>query len=123
MITIEHGRTRYDKYDCRCEICTKANTEYNYQYRQRNKLKLRKYKRKYNKTWRKENGYHNEKNSSKRYPEKDKARKILQYAIRRGIIVRGYCEVTGCKSKKSHGHHDDYSKPLEVRWLCPLHHK
>lgn len=24
---------------------------------------------------------------------------------------------------KAHGHHENYDKPLEVVWLCPLHHK
>ena len=28
-----------------------------------------------------------------------------------------------CGNKKSQGHHPDYSKPLEVIWLCALHHQ
>ena len=30
------------------------------------------------------------------------------------------CEV--CGSLNTQAHHDNYSKPLEVRWLCQLHH-
>lgn len=119
---VKHDRSRYQKYKCRCDVCVKANTEYHYQYREMNRLKLRRYKKKYNKKWRKENGYHNEINSKKRYPEKQKARNILKYAVQKGIIIRGACETIGCKNTKTHGHHDDYSKPLTVRWLCPLHH-
>jgi len=41
-------------------------------------------------------------------------------AIRDGRIERKPCEV--CGSTKVHAHHDDYHKPLEVRWLCVTHH-
>ncbi|MFC3331681.1 hypothetical protein ACFOEM_04310 [Paenalcaligenes hominis] len=34
--------------------------------------------------------------------------------------MRGDCEV--CGKSKVDAHHDDYSKPLEVRWLCREHH-
>lgn len=56
--------------------------------------------------------------------EKERARGALQRAITAGLIVRGVCEFSGggsC-SGRVEGHHDDYSKPLEVRWLCRLHH-
>lgn len=41
-------------------------------------------------------------------------------AIRTGAIKRGCCEV--CGKPNADGHHDDYSKPLNVRWLCRTHH-
>jgi hypothetical protein len=31
------------------------------------------------------------------------------------------CEVEGC-DKLGERHHDDYAKPLDVRWLCRAHH-
>lgn len=31
------------------------------------------------------------------------------------------CEVKGC-SNPGIRHHNDYSKPREIRWLCPKHH-
>jgi hypothetical protein len=54
-------------------------------------------------------------------PEKVKAHTAVNTATRKGKLARQACEV--CGSEESHAHHDDYSKPLEVRWLCPLHHK
>jgi hypothetical protein len=57
-----------------------------------------------------------------RNPGKYKAQQRAAYAIRRGLLVRGNCE--GCGTdQKVHAHHDDYSKPLQVRWLCYLCHK
>lgn len=48
------------------------------------------------------------------------ARNALYAAIKNGKIRRQPCEV--CGDPKVHGHHDDYSKRLEVRWLCSVHH-
>lgn len=55
-----------------------------------------------------------------RNPEKKRAHTLLHRAIRSGRIKRRPCSVYG--STKSHGHHFDYSKPLQVEWLCPKHH-
>ena len=32
------------------------------------------------------------------------------------------CEIDGCL-EQGQRHHDDYSKPFEIRWLCRKHHK
>lgn len=66
-------------------------------------------------------GYHNEVNSKKRYPLKEKARQKLHQAIYSGKIDKKPCEVCG-KKKYIQAHHSDYSKPLEVTWLCAIHH-
>jgi hypothetical protein len=52
--------------------------------------------------------------------EKDRARNATMKAIIAGRLVRQPCEV--CGAAKVDAHHDDYSKPLDVRWLCRLHH-
>lgn len=51
---------------------------------------------------------------------KCRAHKKLNNAIIRGDITRLPCEK--CGAVKVDAHHDDYSKPLEVRWLCRKHH-
>jgi ribosomal protein S27AE len=49
-------------------------------------------------------------------PEKNKARNDVSRALRTGVLVRQPCEK--CGDIKVDAHHDDYSKPLDVRWLC-----
>ncbi len=52
-------------------------------------------------------------------PEAYKARTAVGTAIRDGKLTTQPCELCG---DKAHAHHEDYSKPLEVRWLCARHH-
>ena len=62
-----------------------------------------------NRQWAKENG------------NKRKAHNTLNNAIRAGKIIKPQaceCGNTGT----IHGHHTDYSKPLDVVWLCALCH-
>jgi len=49
------------------------------------------------------------------------ARNVLRNAVRNGKIIRFACSV--CGNPKTHAHHEDYSKPLEVIFLCAKHHK
>jgi len=58
----------------------------------------------------------------RRLLRKDKIRtkNMLNYLIERGIIQRQPC--IRCGEENGQGHHPDYSKPLEVVWLCQTHH-
>lgn len=59
------------------------------------------------KEWRKRNG------------EKTKAWSAVGNALFKGEIEKPpYCELCGSFDMKIHAHHDDYSKPLDVLWLC-----
>lgn len=49
------------------------------------------------------------------------ARHQLRYAVTRGKIAKpSHCQDCQMLKEKRdlHGHHDDYSRPLEVRWVC-----
>ena len=51
-------------------------------------------------------------------PDKHKAHGIVQRAIRAGKLTVQPCERCGYGIGVQ-AHHEDYSKPLEVVWLCP----
>lgn len=55
------------------------------------------------------------------HAERRKAHVLIGNAIRKGSLLKQPCE--RCQSVKNiHAHHEDYSKPLVVVWLCqPCH--
>lgn len=61
------------------------------------------------------------KSLEKENPEKYKVWNTVAQAIKIGKLVSQPCIV--CGEEKSHAHHEDYSKPLEVIWYCPQHHR
>jgi hypothetical protein len=53
---------------------------------------------------------------------KDAARRITTNKIKQGILKRLPCEVCGT-NEYIQAHHDDYDKPMDIRWLCRKHHR
>ena len=68
----------------------------------------------------KDRDYEIHKISSDKYRVRQKARHRLRYMVSVGKIVRGLCVI--CGNPKTQGHHADYTKPLDVQWLCAKHH-
>jgi hypothetical protein len=56
-----------------------------------------------------------------KFPEKQSAHDAVKYALKQGRIIKQPCEICGTESNVQ-AHHDDYSKPLDIRWLCQRHH-
>jgi len=48
------------------------------------------------------------------------ARFAVKIAVEAGRLTRQPCEK--CDNPKSEAHHEDYSQPLNVMWLCRKHH-
>jgi len=110
----EHSQTA-DGYLNKCKDCTKIDTQEN---RKKNINHYRNYDK--NRGNRQDKGYVNEWRKSN--PRKYKVQTMVGNYLRDGKIIKQGCEICGRK-KDVHAHHDDYSKPLDIRWLCPPHHK
>lgn len=107
-----------DGYLNKCKECTKVDNVSN----RRAKVEYyREYDRERNKTQKRRD--HLKRNcvqGRKKYPEKMLARAALLRGVKAGLVKKYSCMV--CGREDSHGHHWDYSKPLDVIWLCPVHH-
>lgn len=48
---------------------------------------------------------------------------LVRLAVKGGKLIKSpICEICGIEAN-THGHHFDYTKPLEVLWLCPQCHR
>jgi hypothetical protein len=107
-----------------------GNHEYYQRYYQDNKEQFRKRTYKYyqenrkeilerGKKWRIKNRewFREYARRNKKY---SKATEAIRQAINRGDLIRKPCII--CGDNKSEAHHPDYSKLLDVRWLCKKHH-
>jgi hypothetical protein len=59
-------------------------------------------------------------------PEKRAAHVILGNAVRSGLVEKpNFCSRCGKieVSRRIHAHHHDYTKPVDVTWLCTQCHK
>ena len=66
-----------------------------------------------------QNAYGTGHNIEERHKRK-KARIMFNHYLRDNHIERQPCEICGAKAE---AHHDNYDKPLDVRWLCFKHHR
>ena len=58
------------------------------------------------------------KKTRQKYPERRVAGNAVSSAIQRGKLIKSvFCEECGLPAE-TEGHHPDYSKPLEIEWLC-----
>ena len=56
--------------------------------------------------------------------EKTRAHGIVKRALKSGLLVRpSTCEECGISGVRIEAHHADYSKPLDVEWLCVKDHR
>jgi hypothetical protein len=101
-----------------CKLCVQDRIR---EYRLNNIEKLRKYdKKRWKKKWKNKEYRSNRLEYHKKWRKFNKIKISAQNAIRNKIKSRPcLCELCGDKNKKILGHHQDYSKQLQVIWLCP----
>lgn len=103
-----------------CKICVRIKSRINYRnniesyndYEKNKRIRPKNFTKQLTlntKKWREKN------------PEKYKAHIILNNKIKKGEIKKENCII--CNSTEVQAHHPDYSKPLDVKWLCCKHHR
>ena len=100
----------------KCKVCTKQDA-YIHRHESPNREKILAYDR--GRGARQDSSY--QKEYRKKFPKKYKAHSLINYAIKSNKLFREPCEI--CGKEKTHAHHDDYDKPLNIRWLCAEHHR
>ncbi len=127
MSEFRKNRMNKDGLQRWCKICMKTYQAAYWQahkeelddcrksYRADHKEEMANYQRAYLQT---ESGRTTHKRYRQNHSEKIKAHQAVHIVTRNGSLKRSvFCETCGLPTK-THGHHADYTKPLEVEWLC-----
>lgn len=62
--------------------------------------------------------------NKERHPDRRWAQGQVHNAVRRGALIPwSVCAIPECSTTRVEAHHCDYSKPLDVVWLCCAHHR
>jgi len=62
--------------------------------------------------------------TNQRNPDRRSARVAVSNAVRDGRLVPWpFCAIPDCCNENPVAHHPDYSRPLDVVWLCQAHHQ
>lgn len=99
-----HRLAHLDEYRDRNRRWNRKNNSYYRKWAQENKQRRAEINRRYR----------------QRHREKYRAHTILNNALASGKIQKLPC--SQCGNPNSQAHHEDYSQPLEVVWLCARHH-
>ena len=111
--------------DNNCKICKKKLYD---KWRLNNIEKVRKYHRDYQSKLGKENPEILAERTRKFRAKKgnfikkyDRAHRMVAYAIKKNNLKKETCAI--CDSPNTNAHHEDYDYPLDVIWLCAVHHR
>jgi hypothetical protein len=103
----------------RCKVCHRSEIMRN---RNENIDRIRAYDRERGKTDARKQAFKAKNARKNKQPGYMKSHNALIRAVKSGMIVRpdhcSRCLIPG----EPQAHHDDYSKPLDVMWLCPICH-
>lgn len=97
-----------------CDECHRARAT---RYRDENREMLRAYHRQPEQA---QKARANVKIYRQRHPDRHRVQWTFEHALKAGKVVPQPCWVCG---EKAEAHHPDYSRPLDVVWLCRPHHR
>lgn len=102
----------------KCKSCARSDVAHNYRERRQQYIEYE--RKRFKDATRKKKAIEYAASGRRRSPEKSIARQRTARAIKSGKLLPRPCKV--CGGKNVQAHHSDYSRPLDITWLCYAHH-
>ena len=101
-------RSKTEKYKATCRVYNKSERRKQLRIINQAKPEVRAANNRSKDRWKQKN------------PEANKAHWLSAHAVKKKVLIPKPCIV--CGEEPAEKHHEDYSKPLNITWLCKAHH-